>query len=373
MPGLSLTIPEQMQSSLQGEKHVKYIAAFEGMRGVAALMVFCTHLHAVILQGGLDKQFDPRSMALSKAFGSAGNLGVEVFFLLSGFLVYGSVTRKRFRWPDYLKRRFLRLFPVYLLILSFYILLSILFPSASHLTSNGNPLLYILANALMLPGVFPIVPIITAAWSMSFESCFYLTLPLFVSLPGFRRTSLWRRVLFWIALIAVVVESSGVTVRFTMFIAGVILRSVWETDRFRVAAPRFILEAVCFLWVLISLWFCSTHGTSLAAYLIYCAALFSTGFCALQPGSRLGRFFSLPWFRRVGTISYSFYLIQGITLHGVLMAITKLHLRPVYPVFLSVCSLVTVVAARCLYIYVERPFFLSKPAVNSLSSVPQTE
>ena len=73
----------------------------------------------------------------------------------------------------------------------------------------------------------------------------------------------------------------------------------------------------------------------------------------------------------MGVISYSFYLVQGLTLHGVLLVITKLHLRPGYLVLVLVCSFLTVAAGRCLYIYVERPFFPSKPAAITLSSTPQ--
>ena len=185
MSGLSLTVPEKMESSLQYDKQVVHIGAFEGMQGVAALMVFCAHLHSVIFREGLDAQFGSRTMALSKAFGSARSLGVEVFFLLSGFLVYGSLRSKRFCWSDYLKRRFLRLFPVFLFVLSLYILLSILFPSATRLSSNGNPLLYILANALMLLGLFPVVPIITAPGPCALSGASISPYPCSSYCPGF--------------------------------------------------------------------------------------------------------------------------------------------------------------------------------------------
>jgi peptidoglycan/LPS O-acetylase OafA/YrhL len=36
---------------------------------------------------------------------------------------------------------------------------------------------YIIANTVLLPGVFPIQPIITVSWSLSFEVLFYLVAP----------------------------------------------------------------------------------------------------------------------------------------------------------------------------------------------------
>jgi len=223
MSGLSLTVPEKMESSLQYDKQVVHIGAFEGMQGVAALMVFCAHLHSVIFREGLDAEFGSRTMALSKAFGSARSLGVEVFFLLSGFLVYGSLRSKRFCWSDYLKRRFLRLFPVFLFVLSLYILLSIRYPSQQ----QWQPVVIHFGQCSHVAWIVPRRPYHYRAWSLRFEWCFYLTLPLFVLLPGFRQRVLWHRVLCWIALI-VIIGSSGVTARFTMFIAGVKLQSVWN-------------------------------------------------------------------------------------------------------------------------------------------------
>jgi peptidoglycan/LPS O-acetylase OafA/YrhL len=59
---------------------------------------------------------------------------------------------------------------------------------------------YLFANFLMLPGILPIVPLITVAWSLSYELSFYLTLPLLIKwlhIPAWPRPA---RIAFFLAL-----------------------------------------------------------------------------------------------------------------------------------------------------------------------------
>src|SRR5207245_126026 len=66
------------------------LLAMEGTRGVAVLLVFCVHYNA-LFQGYLASGSWP--LAVSRYIGTAGHAGVDLFFVLSGFLIYGATIR----------------------------------------------------------------------------------------------------------------------------------------------------------------------------------------------------------------------------------------------------------------------------------------
>ena len=90
------------------------IVPMEGMRGFAALLVFFVHFnalfHTYLWPGFLVAR-------LANIAGSFGHTGVDLFFLLSGFLIYGIVLKKHPSYGDFLWRRIRRLYPVFVLVL----------------------------------------------------------------------------------------------------------------------------------------------------------------------------------------------------------------------------------------------------------------
>ena len=96
------------------------IAALDGLRGIAVLMVVVLHYY-VIVPG-------PEGSRLHDSLQHAGSLffcGVDLFFVLSGFLIGGIVLDNRDSpalLPAFYARRFFRIVPLYVLLLaSFFI------------------------------------------------------------------------------------------------------------------------------------------------------------------------------------------------------------------------------------------------------------
>ncbi len=83
------------------------------------------------------------------------------------------------------------------------------------------------ANALLLPGIFAITPIITVAWSLSYEFFFYLIIPIIVSTAGLRSWKRAGRVAFFIGVwFCYLIYSFSVSrshIRLLMFVAGILL------------------------------------------------------------------------------------------------------------------------------------------------------
>lgn len=100
-------------------RHTAASVALDAVRGVAALLVLFDHCHNLFFVN-LDIALQTSRFRLltigAYALGSAGEEAVVIFFVLSGYLISGSVFRSmeqgRWSWKDYLTHRCVRLWVV---------------------------------------------------------------------------------------------------------------------------------------------------------------------------------------------------------------------------------------------------------------------
>ena len=119
------------------------------------------------------------------AFRVGGTLGVELFFVLSGFLV-GSIAWNKFKnatpnqpWVlKFLARRWLRTLPNYYLFVAINALL-IIYMVVPGSVRDLLPFLFFLQNL-----AWPHPPVFGEAWSLAVEEIFYLLLPLCLLIAG---------------------------------------------------------------------------------------------------------------------------------------------------------------------------------------------
>lgn len=111
------------------EKGLAYEPALDGLRALAALMVVAFHVSLPRFEGGF--------------------LGVELFFVLSGYLISSLLRREVARTgsvdlKSFWTRRVARLMPTLALMLAAFVLLSpLLFPQADLLAEVGFSLFYL--------------------------------------------------------------------------------------------------------------------------------------------------------------------------------------------------------------------------------------
>jgi len=140
--------------------------SLDTLRGVAALFIFVYHFHTTFTQ-----TYIPKALALT---GEAGHVGLDVFFVLSGFLIFRSLylhgVNKR-----YFIRRLLRIAPIYyfsLLVVLLFIDQSYFF-SLSGLYNIFSHLFFLQSfSSATYHGINPVL------WSLSVELIFYLFLPI---------------------------------------------------------------------------------------------------------------------------------------------------------------------------------------------------
>lgn len=141
--------------------------SLQALRGVAALMVVLFHAQFILFDQLPD---EPARFG----FLSVGDAGVELFFVLSGFILvlahWGDLNRAdrlgRFAW-----KRFARIYPLYWLVLAGLILGQL---AMNRLEPAARSLSGLLEAVTLLPVDGP--AILTVAWTLSHELLFYLFL-----------------------------------------------------------------------------------------------------------------------------------------------------------------------------------------------------
>lgn len=145
----------------------------QSCRAFAAMLVVCFHLGGTI---ALAKYFGEDWVSRPFAFGHAG---VDFFFVLSGFIIV-HVHRHDFDWPsrlgNYLKKRLVRIFPVYWTV--FIAVCIAALPFSSLRETLPSDLTIILKALLLLPQERAVVggtgaPVLIVAWSLQYEMLFY--------------------------------------------------------------------------------------------------------------------------------------------------------------------------------------------------------
>ncbi|HZQ53530.1 MAG TPA: acyltransferase [Bryobacteraceae bacterium] len=345
----------------------------EGLRGLAVLAVFFVHAHAFF---GLYLNADPGLFRISEYLGRAGNVGVDLFFVLSGFLIYGALVHKRVRYVTFLQRRAKRIYPAFLAVLGCYFVLSVLFPAESRIPARAPAAVkYIFENIAFLPGLFPITPIVTVAWSLSFEFAFYLVVPLLVVILRRGGGNKIVRLAFLTAtgVVFCVVEAlflGGAQIRMLSFISGMLLQEVagsgWIHSLVSRAGQWISIAALIFL---ASYHFALSPGgpgaqpIGVVSTALMSVAVFFVVLHALEYPGVLQKVCTWAPMRYWGNFSYSYYLVHGLALRSVALLLP--HSKPAqHSLPLYFCALIggliaTWMSAIVLYLLVERPLSLT--------------
>ena len=153
---------------------MEHIKQLDGLRGLAALLVVYSHAG----QQGL----------VPKNTGT-GQIGVMLFFILSGYLMGWLYGRRRLplaQWADYVCRRFFRVYPLFALV----VIISYLTPVYSYAVTPEN----LRAHLLLGAGV-------KVLWTIPVELKYYLAFMLLAPLVTLAKPA-WARMLILLAILA---------------------------------------------------------------------------------------------------------------------------------------------------------------------------
>jgi peptidoglycan/LPS O-acetylase OafA/YrhL len=342
------------------------IAAMDGLRAYAISLVFLVHFLSQYFNGTTSPRridfdaFQPtRADSIIDSIAHyfwASHYGVDLFFLLSGFLIYCVIVRPAFSYPAFLRNRLVRLYPAFVVALAVYCVY------IAYSWNQTYDWLTVAANMLMLQGIWElgIKPIIVPTWSLTFEWLFYLVFPIVLLLPKARaKVSLHHIVLMGVAIAVTIVPIGPHYIRFLMFVAGAALASTSAaTVRAQLQSiPDLIVLGV---YVLANLLFVQQQDyyRFIPIFLVTSLLLVAK---IIHGDGILHRMFSLEPLRRLGRVSYSFDLFHGLVIIIVCDHVTPfLHGLPeaVTFVLLLGCSFACSVAvASVAYRVLEQPYF----------------
>lgn len=153
------------------KRPVNYLDQVQILRFVAATAVLFAHLqHEVVARFPHQAGFKPFSLI-------DGGLGVDIFFVISGFIMH-HVTAGKFGSPsaskEFLIRRVVRIAPLYYIASLFMILATFIYPSDVSISELN--LVHILTSFLFFPSlndIGQIAPVLKLGWTLNFEIYFY--------------------------------------------------------------------------------------------------------------------------------------------------------------------------------------------------------
>ena len=161
-----------------------HVGALDGVRGIAIALVLIYHYSLYAQRSGFEG-------GLLKVT-NFGWCGVDLFFVLSGFLItrvlYDSRNSQRY-FLNFYARRALRIFPLYYLAILSVWVLSVAWPQAKILGAHGSlvwPTIYLTNIIVALEGISAVPTALLHFWSLAIEEHFYLLWPFVVTL-GSRR------------------------------------------------------------------------------------------------------------------------------------------------------------------------------------------
>lgn len=327
--------------------HVQYL------RIAAAMMVVllhASHSYAVHLQGrGLPVFLD-------------GQKGVDLFFVISGFIMTCMTAREGARPGDFFLRRLTRVAPPYWIVTAAVLALAILAPSIFH--TMGLDAAHVAASFAFLPWMHPetgtALPLFQLGWSLNLELEFYLLFALVLAVLPARRVAAMVTIvaglvaaglIFRPGVAAFRVWTSPILVDFVLGMAvavaflgrmrlsrpaGLILLTAGSVALFMTPAPQTTYD----------LWRWLTAGVPAAVILL--AAVM------LEKGGHVRR---TGWLRLLGDATYALYLCHYFAI-GAVRAIWPLALadgRAGGIAFLVVATTMALSGSCMFHFFVERP------------------
>ena len=289
-------------------KSINYQPHIDGLRAIAVLSVLVFHLDKSWLPGGF--------------------VGVDIFFVISGYLITSILTReidqKRFSLKHFYTRRIKRILPVYFTVAASSLVTGIIILAPSELIKVAESLLasvvflsnyYFYFNVGYFGGQADLMPLIHM-WSLAVEEQFYIFWPIVLMILAAIASPLWRTVVIWAIfltsfIISLMLSSShpdfsyyAIMTRTYELMVGALFAiymerakalpkvSVWMAFATLILSVIFIRQSMAFPgWI--ALLPCVATGT-----------LIVKG----QESRGVSRFLSAPFMVWVGLLSYSLYM-----------------------------------------------------------------
>lgn len=348
---------------------MKHIPQLDGLRAIAVLMVLGTHFWTY-----------PEGHEILNRFFAAGWIGVDLFFVLSGFLITRILLESRddpHHFRNFYIRRALRIFPAY------YLLLAIVFfalPLVNEIPQKVKEDAWMywlyMGNFAIASGGWQLF-LIDITWSLSVEEQFYIVWPALIRYLNGEFLLILCCLVIWVMLVSrwgSYTSSNWMWLHMTQradgFAAGALV-AVAMREGIKVERYAWPVFAGCTTWVMLQIaqgdfarnsYFVNTIGYTLNA------AMFASALVLCMKT----RVLNLAPLRYVGKVSYGVYLYHPLCLMAASMVLPEMAGIGGGMAKLVVLTLLTVGVASLSFRFYEAPFLRLKDRFTSPSGRHQS-
>jgi exopolysaccharide production protein ExoZ len=286
-------------------------------------------------------------------------LGPDTFIMLSGFLLCRSFMHPERSLYETLRRRVIRIFPVYLLVLAIYLVCGLWTPVEPRIPSDPvAAVTYVIGNAALFPLAFGMEPVIGAAWTLGVLMVLYVTFPTIARVLGLGSWCPRRRAAAFIAAAGLLaVPATPLSTGAALFVSGATARELSDLiPRSRPAMLLLLTTTVVALTLRTS--DVLPHSMRIVMRISAVAPLLVLLRARCLP--RVRSVFENPVVRGFGRMSYSYYLVHSCVIVAIKLLLFDVAgtLVPVWalvPALLTLCFAATLAASALVYKIVEKP------------------
>lgn len=332
----------------------------QALRAIAALSVVFFHM------SGMELKYFPSHYVLG-SFLNLGSAGVDLFFVISGFVMV-VVTHQKFQnsytIKTFLYHRISRIYPIYWLITLFSVFMHFAFPHA--FVKFPDQPYYIWKSLFLIPQSQ--YPIVAVGWTLIHEMYFYLVFTLLLFFP---EKSFIRLLGVWSFLIIIgnmllhyypnISSPAFLLIIHPLtfeFMAGCIIAKLYYAG-IRVISPHFFWLALFLLIISFEyyshLGFFITPQDGAIRLLIYGVACVLLVYAAVGLEAQSKIFPKM--LSQIGESSYSIYLLHIFILSTLAKIFSKFPMQSVFVhiAYVITATVTVVLIGKYSYLYIEQP------------------
>lgn len=312
------------------------------LRALAALFVLLAHISF---------KLETHSVNLLNGY-NIGSYGVDLFFIISGFIMCLTIDKKKSTFITFMKARFIRIIPLYW-ILSF-VALVIFWVNPSLVNSSGGQT-SIWASFTLMPNGYKYL--INNGWTLSFEFFFYLVFSLFIPFRTWQKT-LTMTALLSLSLSGLLVETVNSYLKFITspllleFAMGIAAYKIIRSKRIKLA------HSIALIFASLGLLFYANNLGIESRDVIFGRAIYAglpmmllfLGFVSIEylmPKNKI--------LYNIGMSSYSLYLLHPFALSAVTVCFSLLGLMSYAYLYFFSMLFVSCISGWVCYKFIELP------------------
>lgn len=316
MPATAWILQSMTLSSSNINLASKNVEAIQVWRGIAALLVVFYHAAGTVAAGNW-------TLTITPLLARWGNAGVDIFFVISGFLMIATTSQKTPGLEtarNFMRARIQRIVPLYWILTTLFVLLLLLAPALFKSAARFE-LFHTVSSYLFIPfnnaNGSP-YPVLYVGWTLTYEFFFYIV---FAVLLCFTRKYIFPIVSFLFLTLSLLGLWKNDNLVFQTLTSPLMLEFVFGcTIGILYLNGVTLSHSTCLMLIAVSvvlLCVLAQYGSLLHRFIYYGlpSALLIAGSVFME---RCNKWPRIPLLQMIGNSSYSLYLTHVFTLPAIL-------------------------------------------------------